>query len=139
MWNKCAIYDFFKFEFILKQIFLDLFFGVRKFLTPIHSTYCGHFKLLFEDEYIRYHFIFQALQVFFYESTCHVLYLIFFYLLRIFLNILCENFLCFISYLLQTFFNTFLEEYSLPIHFFVTANARNFLCGNTHHIFYFRN
>ena len=128
MWNKCTTYDFFKFEFILIQIFLDFFFGVRNFSTPIHSTFCRHFStFLLEEIYIRYHFIFQVLQVFFNENTCNVLYLIF-YLLRIFLNILCENFLCFISYLLRTFFNPFLGEYSSPIRFFVTANAQTFLC-----------
>ena len=44
MWNKCATYDSFKCEFILVQIFQDFFFGVRKFPTPIHSTYCRRFK-----------------------------------------------------------------------------------------------
>ena len=82
-------------------------------------------NLLLEDIYIRYHFIFQALPVLFYENTCNVLYLIF-YLLRIFLNILCENFLCFISYFPADILKPFLGEYSSPIHFFVTANVRTF-------------
>ena len=90
----------------------------KVFRHPFIQHTADIFKPLCWRIYIRYHFIFQALQVFFYENTCHALYLIFFYLLRIFLNIWCENLLCFISYLLWTFLKPFLGEYSSPIRFF---------------------
>ena len=112
--------------------------GWENFRHPFIQHTADILNLLLEDIYIRYHFIFQALPVLFYENTCNVLYLIF-YLLRIFLNILCENFLCFISYFPADILKHFLGEYSSLIHFLLQQMLELFSVKIRTMFFYFRN
>ena len=98
----------------------------ENFRHPFIQHTADIFKPLCWRIYIRYHFIFQAQQVFFYEITCHVLYLILFICYEYFWTF-CVKIFCFISYLQRTFFKTFFWRIFVTHSFFVIPNTRTFL------------
>ena len=109
------------------------------FRHPFIQYSADIFKPLCWRIYIRYHFIFLALQVFFYEIACHVLYLILFICCEYFWTfcgkIFCVSFHIYYGHFLKLFWGRIFVT-----HLFLLLQILGlFSVINTHNIFYFRN
>ena len=140
MWNKCTTYDFFSnLNLFWNKYFWTFFLEWGNFWLPFIQHTADIYKSLCWRIYIRYHFIFQALLVFFYEITCHVLYLILFICCEYFWTF-CVKIFCVSFHIYYGHFKTSFGRVFVTRSFFATANIRIFVCGKyAPRFFYFRN